>query len=170
MLRCFLAHIYADMVDVNSDRQTCVPEFVGENIREMTLGALEAEAEREKWTREDVDIERMVIVCPQYHVDPEREASAMYVMDGKMSGHWVVQAIKEFLGLSADPAVDTESQGFVVDHGGSGNVLKISKGLHPREIEEGWYEDIGIGKTPYCKHGEPGALWKFRHIVRRTDV
>lgn len=65
----------------------------------------------------EVDASRVVMVCPQPIDEREQEQTGIYI----------INTVKQLLRLPAEYDVDTQSEGFIVNHQ-TGNVLKLADG------------------------------------------
>ncbi|KAK5701871.1 hypothetical protein LTR97_004689 [Elasticomyces elasticus] len=103
--------------------QDITSEAEGARLKRKTIEKLTSHAKENGWSAEDVD--KASVVMSEHH--PFAKRPGWYVIDG----------IKEFLGLSPDFQVDTQSQGFVV--GKDQSPIKVP--FDPRDKE---FEDVRI--------------------------
>ncbi|CAK3955631.1 Hypothetical predicted protein [Lecanosticta acicola] len=134
--RCFCAHINA-YVSVNDGRSTeydILTTREGEEVKNSVLARLQKEASRSGWKAQDVVAqhpERVILVCPDLNRGERSESRV---------GHWVVEAFREFLGhMEGLLEVDSDSQGFVVNHETRENRRISSKG-HGEGIDDGVFD------------------------------
>jgi hypothetical protein len=111
---CFVAHINASRRPANHLRKLSdaglhdlriVTQAEGGYVRDEVVRLLRKASIRSRWPPVE-HIRNVVLVCP-YMKHP--------ISGAALSGTYVVQAIREFLG-GRDIPVNTESEGFVVKH------------------------------------------------------
>ncbi|KAK5714735.1 hypothetical protein LTR17_017053 [Elasticomyces elasticus] len=117
--RCFLAHINCVFVDT-TERKACVVhnDADGEEVKRMVKRELTAESNRAKWGPvTEVMKAGVVMVCPK-QTEEVFDATTRQTITRTLTGHYVVEAIKEWLG-APDLKADTMHGGFIVKHPGS---------------------------------------------------
>ncbi|KAK5679846.1 hypothetical protein LTS10_007794 [Elasticomyces elasticus] len=117
--RCFLAHINCIFADT-TERKRCVvhDDAEGEEVKRMVKRELTAESNRAKWGPvTEVMKAGVVMVCPK-QTEEVFDATTRQTITRMLTGHYVAEAIKEWLG-APDLKADTMHGGFIVRHPGS---------------------------------------------------
>lgn len=126
--RAFAAHINAYIYSTHFSLRLRVACTDAEGIAMQTHTI--SKLHKTGLTRGSIDIQNVIIVCPN-----------LYTPDGgKRPGWYVVQGILEFMGWPEGVCCDEEAQGFVVELGEGGSVVMVSKELKREERETWWLE------------------------------
>ncbi|KAK5714737.1 hypothetical protein LTR17_017055 [Elasticomyces elasticus] len=116
------------------------PEAEGAKLKLKTVKKLTSHAKENAWSVEDVDKASVIMVCPlpDHATNVAAGCQSKHHPFAKRPGWYVIDGIKEFLGLP-EFQVDTESQGFVVDGGKDQPVIKVP--FDPNDPE---FEDVRV--------------------------
>ncbi|KAK5123544.1 hypothetical protein LTR85_002582 [Meristemomyces frigidus] len=118
--RAFVAHINAYKPHPTQHRVNLVNQTEGKALKEEVMDRLRRNAAEKAWDPTMVDKESVIIICPS----PQAEPYGSSPHGQKRTGEWVIDGIREFLGLSTGTVVDVEHEGFVVNHV-TGDVFRV---------------------------------------------
>ena len=107
----------------------------GEQLKQDVIRRFQAEAIQHEWTASMIDKKSVILVCPNPLAVPTGSTPPERPLE-KRTGGWVIDGVKEFLGLPRDQDVDKASEGFVVNHKTGGKVMiPYPVNSHPMAME-----------------------------------
>ncbi|KAK5679844.1 hypothetical protein LTS10_007792 [Elasticomyces elasticus] len=129
-------------------------EAEGAKLKSGTVKRLTSHAKENGWSAETVDKASVVMVCPlpDHATNVAAGCQSKHHAFAKRPGWYVIEGIKEFLGLAPSFKVDTESQGFVVDGGKDQPVIKV-----PFDTGDPEFEDVRVEALKDLVEAEAGG-------------
>ncbi|KAK5729369.1 hypothetical protein LTR17_011999 [Elasticomyces elasticus] len=111
--KAFCAHIHPPCV--GNGFSSIITEAKGTLLKVKTITKLVSHAKQNGWSIRDVNKSSVIMVCPlpDHKTNHEVGIHSKEHPHAKRPGFYVIEGIKEFLGLSSELEVDTASQGFV---------------------------------------------------------